>query len=471
MPVDVKRRPVLLAAVSVALLTALGSIVFGIFTATLAGAAPTPTQTQPLPKLLAPVDLSGTWRISGLFSGTCEAIVQQTGTDVLFVANCDPLLWLTGTIHQTTGAISLTSDLVTLEGTAGADGNSISGTWGTLFNRSGTFTATRASDIDLVDISGDWTVVLVGASDTCALHLDQQLLTTTAHVDCASGPQADLTGFSGPLTNPFTGSFQLEVDSDDGRLQFSGDQRGDGAYLQGQYYFADQQGTFIAVRPEAAAKGILAVDCDRSTAGIQSVCWRWPGNPFDVQLYIALPPDGGYSGYWAQLVAWDPDVLRYTETNNELLDPNCELTASTATADGTPMPKWACIPSPSVALPIHATGLVARAQMTCVGTGDSNLDLAGSAFDAVEPTVVNATVHCDTPPCVPTVSCGGVRGDANCDRAINRIDAALVLQHEAGLLPLSGCLALADINFDDEINAIDATLLLQYAAGLLSSFT
>jgi len=62
-------------------------------------------------------------------------------------------------------------------------------------------------------------------------------------------------------------------------------------------------------------------------------------------------------------------------------------------------------------------------------------------------------------------------GDVNCDGAVNAIDAALVLQQNAGLLgpyfPPLPCLQNTDVNGDGQINSIDALLVLQYAAGLI----
>ena len=50
---------------------------------------------------------------------------------------------------------------------------------------------------------------------------------------------------------------------------------------------------------------------------------------------------------------------------------------------------------------------------------------------------------------------------------MSSIDAALVLQHEAGLLETLDCLAGADVNFDGNIDSRDALLILQDVAGLL----
>ena len=60
-------------------------------------------------------------------------------------------------------------------------------------------------------------------------------------------------------------------------------------------------------------------------------------------------------------------------------------------------------------------------------------------------------------------------GDVDCDGVVDAIDAALVLQFEAGLLGELGCAAAGDVNGDGEVDAIDAALVLQFEAGLLGS--
>jgi hypothetical protein len=59
----------------------------------------------------------------------------------------------------------------------------------------------------------------------------------------------------------------------------------------------------------------------------------------------------------------------------------------------------------------------------------------------------------------------------NCDRTINAVDAALVLQHGAGLLPSLACFGSADVNRDRQVNAVDAALILQRSAGLLDALS
>ena len=58
-------------------------------------------------------------------------------------------------------------------------------------------------------------------------------------------------------------------------------------------------------------------------------------------------------------------------------------------------------------------------------------------------------------------------GDVDCNQAVNSIDAALILQYGAGLLPTLNCGSAGDVNRDDSIDSIDAALVLQHSAGLL----
>ena len=69
----------------------------------------------------------------------------------------------------------------------------------------------------------------------------------------------------------------------------------------------------------------------------------------------------------------------------------------------------------------------------------------------------------------PTSTPQGLRGDVNGDGSINAIDAALVLQFSAGLLPALPSFDRADVNGDGSVNAIDAALILQFSAGLLTT--
>ncbi len=69
---------------------------------------------------------------------------------------------------------------------------------------------------------------------------------------------------------------------------------------------------------------------------------------------------------------------------------------------------------------------------------------------------------------VEVLGMGYVPGDVNCDKRVNSIDAAIVLQVDAGLpIMVSMCYWSADLNHDGNINAIDAAIILQVDAGLI----
>jgi len=59
-------------------------------------------------------------------------------------------------------------------------------------------------------------------------------------------------------------------------------------------------------------------------------------------------------------------------------------------------------------------------------------------------------------------------GDVNCNSLINSIDAALVLQLVARLVPTLACRDAADVNLDSGVDSRDATLILQFDAGLIA---
>ncbi len=85
------------------------------------------------------------------------------------------------------------------------------------------------------------------------------------------------------------------------------------------------------------------------------------------------------------------------------------------------------------------------------------------------PSETETPVPTDTPVPVPTPAPPGLRGDVNGDGTINAIDAALVLQFGAGLLPALPSIDRGDVNGNGVVDAIDAALILQFSAGLLTT--
>ena len=60
-------------------------------------------------------------------------------------------------------------------------------------------------------------------------------------------------------------------------------------------------------------------------------------------------------------------------------------------------------------------------------------------------------------------------GDVNCDGIVSSIDAALVLQSNAGLISSLPCEDKADVDGSGGVNPLDALLILQFGAGLLDA--
>lgn len=85
------------------------------------------------------------------------------------------------------------------------------------------------------------------------------------------------------------------------------------------------------------------------------------------------------------------------------------------------------------------------------------------------PTETETPVPTNTAVPGPTSTPPGLRGDVNGDGRIDPIDAALVLQFTAGMLPALPIFERGDVNGDGTINAIDAALILQFTAGLLTT--
>lgn len=433
-----------------------GFIGSGTFTGT-RGASSTPTPTPVLPTLPAPVDLTGTWRVtfSSLFSGECTSFIQQDGTSLTSIAECDIIgsLHLTGTINQTNGSLTLGENgFVELRGVASADGNSIAGTFSALDIVTGTFTAQRDDSIELIDLSGDWRLALEGSSTKdCTMHIDQSFLDATAHVDCPTIPGVDLTGSISPLR----GSFDLGTASGREELYLFGGAPSGGGYLIGDWYGPEDEGSFVAVPQGQDQSGVLTIDCT-DYPGIQNGCGYMVGESVTVQLHVAMAPAGGYSGFRAQVV-WPASILSSGLTGI----PDC------STANRSVEPGVITLECDQFSSGLRLTsGPVADFEIECNQAGDATLDLSGtilldSGGQPIEPLLIDGELSC-----YREKQGGPGLGDASCDGFVNSIDAALVLQHEAGLLPLTGCLAGADVNFDDQINSIDAALILQCTAGL-----
>ena len=92
--------------------------------------------------------------------------------------------------------------------------------------------------------------------------------------------------------------------------------------------------------------------------------------------------------------------------------------------------------------------------------------VGGSPAPTATPTATPTRTPTRTP-ALPPGSDPSLPGDVNCDGSVNAIDAAYVLQYQAGLIFVLPCQAKGDVNQDGRVDAIDAALILQYGAGLI----
>ncbi len=92
------------------------------------------------------------------------------------------------------------------------------------------------------------------------------------------------------------------------------------------------------------------------------------------------------------------------------------------------------------------------------------LVILGVAFVVLA--ALGITLPTEQPALKPVLASSPLAGDVTCDESISAIDAALVLQLDAGLLTVLPCPENADVNDDGSTNALDASLILQFVAGL-----
>ena len=120
---------------------------------------------------------------------------------------------------------------------------------------------------------------------------------------------------------------------------------------------------------------------------------------------------------------------------------------------------------------LHTCAVTSAGDVWCWGNNESGQVGDGTTSDRSSPVRVSSESSKDGVTATPTPIATPPRaapGDANCNGAVDSIDAAVVLQFVAGLLGSLACAEAADANGDGSINSIDAAIILQFVAGLLS---
>ena len=162
---------------------------------------------------------------------------------------------------------------------------------------------------------------------------------------------------------------------------------------------------------------------------------------------------------FAQILDDGLNVIDQLNCGEEPLTPTSEAPTlvPTSTASATP--------SPSATIPMATETATATSAPPAITPVSATPTPTAPHPATATPSPIATLVPTQT----PTATSAGLVGDANCDGGVNSIDAALVLQLDAGLLGALGCELNADVNNDGNINAIDAALILQFTAGLLDS--
>lgn len=224
----------------------------------------------------------------------------------------------------------------------------------------------------------------------------------------------------------------------------------------------------LGVRPHASAQG-PAVSVTSVSAQVDALA--------NVEVWaLDIGPPG--LAAWTVNVHYDPTkitVLTCTPLQNGFC--NTDYAAGTVRVVG------------STDNGLQGDVVLASIGLICTQGGSSNLTPEAEVFaDATvgDPQPINATMLQGAVTCTqnsggptPTPTQGSqptptppatepkLPGDADCNGVVNSIDAALILQYDAGLISSVPCPDDANFNHDGSINAIDAALVLQTEAGLI----
>lgn len=427
------------------------------------------------------IDISGEWTVEGLLftEDSCQMTVAQSGTLLAAIAECRELRFR-GEIDPTTGELALTLyrwgiPFSEYEGTASNDALSMVNSGGNAYDPAVVEGVRKSAASERRNISGDWQsrlsgVVELSRCDTSIWHRGEELEIT---LDCGNAAGGS---FSGTI-NMDTGSFLLsgQLLSADGELQ--GVASRNGRVLSAIWSAPSLGSGTLTSLLEQRTGGVVAIDCDGTAEGIQESCTYDTGDTFLVQVHIAEAPPDGYTSFELN-VQWTPPQLAYRqseEREDELLEPGC------ATADRGngwirrvrpfPIVTYVCLnPSgPDIRL---SAGVPVELEFTCWAEGIGTLSLVGSNLailpmggirsglpDLIRPLKGDALVSCRPH--------DGEFGDIDCNGLVNSIDAAVLLQHDAGLLGPPACDFNGDMNQDGRITSIDAALILRRVAGLI----
>jgi RHS repeat-associated protein len=157
--------------------------------------------------------------------------------------------------------------------------------------------------------------------------------------------------------------------------------------------------------PPPPENGVLSVDCDPVSPGVQGACSYSVGQAFTVDLQAGPAPVSGYGAFqlalqWSAGLSYQPSA----SAADEALWPNCTYPLR-STPDDLHL-TFACAPFPELAQPSTYTGSIARLQMQCTADADVPLALiartapgsgsffVGTQLEEIAPAVVGASIRC-----------------------------------------------------------------------------
>ena len=180
------------------------------------------------------------------------------------------------------------------------------------------------------------------------------------------------------------------------------------------------------------AVGVMAIDCNASTAGVQTSCTYAAGATFNMQVHVTkAPTPDGYFGFQVK-VRWNDAQIEYLPIEPPSMEarwPLCTIAAHSDNQQNVPPEPsvfFGCVPLPAPVTGSTYTGAIVQLQMQCQQNGNTPMELvpiAGdpqggttfldSASNPIEPVMNAATVLCGTKPPTATPTRTATRTPTN----------------------------------------------------------
>ncbi len=161
--------------------------------------------------------------------------------------------------------------------------------------------------------------------------------------------------------------------------------------------------------PTPRDPGVITVDCDATTAGVQDRCDYDVGEQFDLQIHVTKAPGGGYLGFQVKL-DWSAATLDYVvqDPSREAIWDRCTLAARfPPSPEDAPPLIFGCVPLPVPSTTFTDTGAVLQFGFHCLQAGSATLRFVprqddsqlgthfiDAALSAADATLGSASITC-----------------------------------------------------------------------------